>query len=196
MLSSAGPLDDADKTAALGFAAFLVKPVREAQLHRCLARVLSPPPTATRNPIAQVTFTSTPVAGQLRLLFVEDNPGNQAAMRLLLEKMGYAVTVAGNGQSALAELAWQQFDAVIMDCQMPVLDGYETTRRIRSGREAGINPRVTIIALTANAMAGERQKCLSAGMDDFLTKPVKINALRAVFLRCGLIQSGPSTVEF
>ena len=195
MLSSAGPLDDPAASAAVGFAAFLVKPVREVQLHRCLARILSPPPVTTPQPVAQVNVMSAPAAGRLRLLFAEDNPENQTVMKMVFEKMGYAVTLAANGREAIAELARQPFDAVIMDCVMPELDGYEATRRIRSGLEPGVNPRVTIIALTAHALPGEKQKCLSAGMDDYLTKPVRLNAVREVFLRCGLIRSGPRTVE-
>src|SRR5262249_8647470 len=130
MLSSAGPLDDPTTAAAVGFAAFLVKPVREAQLHRCLARVLG-----GHRALATVTATEpspAPAAGEagLRLLVVEDNPANQLVARMTFERMGHRVVLAADGSQALAQLAGQEFDAVLMDCQMPVMDGFEATRRI------------------------------------------------------------------
>ncbi len=130
-----------------------------------------------------------PATGGLRLLLVEDNYANQMVAQMLFEKMGCTVVVASNGQEALTELARQSFDAVIMDCQMPVMDGYEATQRIRSGREPGVDPRVPIIALTAHALPEDRQKCLSAGMDDYMTKPVQPRAVRETFVRCGLVKS-------
>ncbi len=187
MLSSAGPLDDPATAAAIGFAAFLVKPVRETQLHRCLARILGATgalPAGTSPPPAVGATTD----GALHLLLVEDNRANQMVARMLFEKAGHTVVVADNGREALVELAQRTFDAVIMDCQMPEMDGYEATRRIRSGRESGVNPRVPIIALTAHALPEDRQKCLNAGMDDYLTKPVRVAALREAFLRCGLLK--------
>jgi CheY-like chemotaxis protein len=125
-------------------------------------------------------------ARALKLLLAEDNPANQLVARMLLSRLGHTVEVVGDGLQALARLAEQPFDAVLMDCQMPRLDGYETTRRIRSGAVAGLNPLIPVIALTAYAMPGDRQKCLSAGMDDYVTKPLRADRLCEVFLRCGL----------
>ena len=192
MLSSAGPLDDPATAATLGFAAFLVKPVREAQLHRCLARVLHTPTARGNSPALSVKSSALPGNTGVRLLFAEDNPDNQTVMQMLFEKLGYHVTIVNNGQEAIDRLARETFDAVIMDCQMPVLDGYEATRRIRLGQVPGVNPRVKIIALTAHALPGERQKCLTAGMDDYLAKPVRLSAVREVFLRCGLVRNAPT----
>jgi len=110
---------------------------------------------------------------------------------MMFEKMGHTVTIVDNGRDAIDRLAEETFDAVLMDCEMPVMDGYEATRRIRSGQEPGVNPRVPIIALTAHVLPGQRQKCLSAGMDDYLAKPLRLSAVREAFIRCGLLKGIP-----
>jgi CheY-like chemotaxis protein len=107
-----------------------------------------------------------------RVLVVEDNPTNQKVATGILLRSGYTAVVAENGLAALGLLAEEDFDLVLMDCQMPVLDGYETTRLLRSGAAGVRDPRIPVIAMTANSLAGEREKVLEAGMDDFLTKPV------------------------
>jgi signal transduction histidine kinase/ActR/RegA family two-component response regulator len=106
-----------------------------------------------------------------RILLVEDNPTNQHLALRLLEKRGYRVTVAAHGAAALDLLEREAFDLVLMDCQMPVMDGYEATRRLRSSRTAK-NPHLPVIAMTAHAMAGDRELCLAAGMDDYIAKPI------------------------
>jgi CheY-like chemotaxis protein len=108
----------------------------------------------------------------LRILVVEDNPVNQRLAQRLLEKHGHAVTVAGNGREALSVLDGAAFDVVLMDVQMPEMDGLEATAAIRS-RERGTGRRLPIIALTAQAMIGDRDRCLAAGMDGYLAKPVQ-----------------------
>lgn len=110
-----------------------------------------------------------PLAVQAQVLLVEDNPINQVVTAALLEKLGCRVTVAEDGREAIEKLTAQSVDLVLMDCQMPVMDGYEATRRIRAG-EAGV-PQLPIVAVTAHALAEDRQKCLDAGMDDYLAKP-------------------------
>lgn len=182
MLSSAGPLADPATATAVGFAAFLTKPVGEAQLHRCLIRVLN----AARGTRRAETAAAAVQTRSLRLLVVEDNPANQLVARMLLGRLGHAVELAGDGLQALTQLAHGSYDAVLMDCQMPRLDGYEATRRIRAGAVAGLNRRIPVIALTAYAMPGDRQKCLSAGMDDYVTKPLRADEICEVLLRCGL----------
>jgi two-component system sensor histidine kinase/response regulator len=105
------------------------------------------------------------------------------------------VDIADNGLRALEKLAVGSYDAVLMDCQMPELDGYETTRRIRAGDVPGLNPRIPIIALTAYAMTGDRTRCLEAGMDDYITKPLNREDLQEAFARCGLTaakKAGPA----
>jgi CheY-like chemotaxis protein len=189
MLSSAGPLEDPVVAGAVGFAAFLVKPVREAQLHRCLARVMNTPEVIAAAARAPTPIAAAPATDGLKLLLVEDNTANQMVAKMLFEKMGHSVVIAVNGQEALAKLNGHHFDAVIMDCQMPVMDGYEATRRIRSGKEPGVNASVPIIALTAHAMPDDRQKCLNAGMDDYMSKPIRPAAIREAFMRCGLLKT-------
>ncbi|MBU4034076.1 MAG: response regulator, partial [Proteobacteria bacterium] len=114
---------------------------------------------------------------QGHVLLVEDNKVNQMVANKMLAGMGLTVDTAENGEKALATLAEKHYDLVFMDCQMPVLDGYEATRAYRS-REIQGEKRLPIIAMTANAMEGDRQKCLDAGMDDYLAKPVKKELLR------------------
>jgi PAS domain S-box-containing protein len=123
-----------------------------------------------------------PQTGQI--LVAEDNPINQAVIRRILERMGYAVHLVDHGGAALAALASRKFDALILDCQMPQLDGYDTARRVRSG-DAGMNPGIPIIALSAHVMPADQAKCFAAGMDDALPKPVERADLGAALQRAG-----------
>jgi CheY-like chemotaxis protein len=117
----------------------------------------------------------------MSFLVAEDNTVNQMIIDAMLRQLGHAVTVVANGRQALEALARGHFDVVLMDCNMPELDGLEATRQLRAG---GVrDPNVTVIALTANAMDGDREACLAAGMDDFLSKPVSIQALRQAIER-------------
>ncbi len=114
----------------------------------------------------------------VRLLVVDDNLVNQKVAVKMLEKLGYRVDVAGNGNEGLAALSRHAYTLVFMDCQMPELDGFETTRMIRAHEQPGTH--LPIIAMTANAMEGDREHCLSSGMDDFVSKPVKSQDLHRV----------------
>jgi signal transduction histidine kinase/CheY-like chemotaxis protein len=175
------------------FDAMLMKPVRVAELQRALLRLIhggierkpTPRPTAPA-----VVSPKSATDRTLSLLLVEDNLSNQRVARILLERLGHQVEVAADGEAALRALADHRYDAVLMDCQMPVLDGYEATRRIRAGEAPGVNPDICIIALTANAMPSDRLKCLSAGMSDFVTKPVRLDDLRTVLARNVAKESG------
>jgi PAS domain S-box-containing protein len=128
-----------------------------------------------------------PAPGSGRFLLVEDDATSQLVGRKVLERMGYAVDLAPNGQQALSLIAGgARYDAVLMDCQMPVLDGYETTRRIRNWETLNRRVRVPIIALTARAFADDRARCLESGMDEYVTKPLKVADLSEALRRCGI----------
>jgi PAS domain S-box-containing protein len=179
LLSSTGPAADAAATTEMGFAALLTKPVREMALRRCFAR-LTGHAVAPRPAIAPAAATG------VRLLLAEDNPTNQMLAERLLGKLGHTVEVVGNGERALERLGQERFDAVMLDCQMPGLDGYEVTRRIRAGRVRGLDPHVPIIALTASAMPEDRRKCIEAGMDDYVPKPLRPAEVSAALRRAGV----------
>ena len=132
----------------------------------------------------------------LRLLLAEDNAVNQKLALQMLRKMGYRADIAGNGLEVLEALERQPYDIVLMDVQMPELDGLETTRRIRTqAAQGGAQPR--IIAMTANAMQGDREQCLDAGMDDYISKPIQVKELQAALERWGQRQpiEPPAPVE-
>jgi PAS domain S-box-containing protein len=157
----------------------LAKPVRSSALLSALADLTRPiRPTLTSSAAA----APLPLAG-MRVLLAEDNVVNQKLAVRLLQKMGAQVQVAVNGLEALRVLREADFDAVLMDCQMPELDGYEATRRLRSVAGAVRNPNIPVIALTAHALATDRSKCLAAGMNDYLTKPIDPNQLRHCLTR-------------
>jgi signal transduction histidine kinase/CheY-like chemotaxis protein len=137
-----------------------------------------------------VTVTSS-IAG-LRVLVVEDNQLNASLVKLMLERDGCHVDCAGSGATALDLLHAQPWHVVLMDCQMPSMDGYATTRRWREIEVAEQRPRLPILALTAHAMADDRKKCLDAGMDDYLTKPVKLEDLRDAVSRLVMVDAGPT----
>lgn len=124
---------------------------------------------------------------KLKLLVAEDNRTNQAVIRMLLQRMGHEVFIAENGLRALERLALDSYDAVLMDCEMPECDGYTATHRIRSGEVAGLDPRIPIIALTAHALPESRSQCLLMGMNEYVTKPVRIEYLQRAFSSCGLL---------
>jgi two-component system sensor histidine kinase/response regulator len=153
----------------------LTKPVKPTALAHCLVELLG----KGRSSSAVTLAPSRPFAG-IRVLLAEDNPVNQRLAVHMLEKLGVDVAVVGDGAAAIAALCEARFDAVLMDCQMPVVDGYTAARRIRAGAAGDAARRLPIMALTAHALAGDREKCLAAGMDDYLTKPLDPAALRAM----------------
>ncbi len=170
----------------LGFDAYLAKPVRSSRLYNCLVKVAwlrsAPPETRQQAMITQYTLTEEQ-RSRVRVLLAEDNAVNQMVARKLLEKMGYQVDVAMNGQEALDAFEVSDYDLILMDCQMPVMDGYEATAVIRereAGRGGGHTP---IVALTAHALQGDREKCLAAGMDDYVAKPLKPKDLAEILAK-------------
>ena len=172
----------ADELREAGLAATLTKPVKQAQLLQCLSGVLGvdAPPDSAAPPPVEWPAPEEPSLTRGLILVVEDNHVNQRVAVAQLKKLGFRTQVASNGREALDALSATGFDVVLMDCQMPELDGYEATRAIRE-RETG--RRSPIIAMTAHALEGERHRCLAAGMDDYLSKPIQLDALRAMLDR-------------
>ena len=164
----------AEAAATAGFSACLTKPVRVSQLHDALVRTLAP---STAEPPARGD-AAPPVGSRRRLLVVEDNAINQAVAKGMVARLGYDCDVAGNGIEALEALERQSYQAVLMDCQMPEMDGFEATAEIRRRQTAMSH--VPIIAMTAGALVEDRERCLAAGMDDYLPKPIRVSELERV----------------
>jgi PAS domain S-box-containing protein len=199
-------------TQAVEFAALLHKPIKPSQLYNVLVSIFAEAEQA--RPVLKPTGAA---GGQfdaglsqrlpLRILLAEDNTVNQKLALRLLERMGYRADVVANGLEVLEALQRQRYDVILMDVQMPDMDGLEASRAIHEGGPAEQRPR--IIAMTANAMQGDREECLAAGMDDYLTKPIQIKALQEALERVGLwarvhrrptlplspVQAAPLTLE-
>ena len=177
MLTSAVQRGDVERAREAGFAAYLAKPIKQSQLFDCLRNVIG----LTIQKKTKKTVPST-VPQQLntnqhnqnlRILLAEDNAVNQKlALHILGKKFGCHVDTAINGNETVELLSSEDYDIVLMDCQMPEMDGYEATRIIRNPSSPVRNHRIPIIAMTANAMKGDREECIAAGMDDYIAKPV------------------------
>jgi len=183
MLTSSGLRGDAARCRELGIEAYLTKPIRQADLLGAISRVIGQQPRAEKRRL--VTIHSVRESQRLlRVLVAEDNAVNRLLAVRLLEKRGHEVVVAATGTAALEALESQSFDLVLMDVQMPEMDGLEATIAIRERERAGgSGQHVPIIAMTANAMVGDRERCLEAGMDAYVSKPLEIAALFAAIDR-------------
>jgi CheY-like chemotaxis protein len=216
LLTSQGQRGDAKAAQAAGYAAYLTKPIQEGRLYECLLAVLAPQvadapaPLITRHSLAEAK-----TQGATRILLAEDNVINQKVATRMLEKLGYRVDVAANGKEALEALGRIGYAAVLMDCQMPEMDGFAATAEIRRREELRVQHeaqdeiqktwdalhvkyeassstrysvpctphRIPIIAMTANAQPEDRARCLDAGMDDYISKPVQSKVLAEVLAR-------------
>jgi CheY-like chemotaxis protein/HPt (histidine-containing phosphotransfer) domain-containing protein len=192
MLSSADRSGDAARCRALGVAAYLTKPIKQSDLLDAImsvlgASVLEPSVAGDGVPAASpgsfdaaveegASDASAPGARRLRLLLAEDNEVNQRLAARVLEKRGHTVVIVNNGREALAALERERFDLVLMDVQMPEMDGFEATALLREREQAG-SPHIPIIAMTAHAMKGDRERCLAAGMDAYISKPLQAHEL-------------------
>jgi PAS domain S-box-containing protein len=185
MISSLSQRGEAGRLEKLGFGGYLTKPLKRGLLEKCLKTVFSrtqdqkassPGRIVTRHLIAEEQKR------EIKILLVEDNLVNQKVASRILQKLGFVVAITNNGREALEYLAKEYADVVLMDIQMPEMDGFEATKRIRQG-EGVMNPRIPIIAMTAHAVKGDREMCLAAGMDDYVPKPISIEELRQTIQR-------------
>jgi CheY-like chemotaxis protein len=177
LLSSIGQKGDADRCRAAGVEGYLLKPVLPQEFEEILLVVMEMKPAAERMATV-VTMPQRPEVRSLKILLVEDVVINQRVASRILEKLGHTVTLAHDGREAVA--AWEEgrFDLILMDVQMPVMDGFEATALIRE-QERSTGKHVPIIAMTAYAMKGDEEKCRAAGMDGYVSKPAKQEEIRA-----------------
>jgi CheY-like chemotaxis protein/HPt (histidine-containing phosphotransfer) domain-containing protein len=188
LLTSLDRSGDMQRFAQIGFSAYLTKPVRTRELLDCLNRALSHDAADWHMHSQPIITRGTLVASEIKRLYsgqvllVEDNAINQRVARRFLERLGCEVHVVGDGMQAVEAYGQKRYTFILMDMQMPVMDGLEATRRIRELESGGMR-RTPIVALTANAMMGTLERCLEAGMDDYLTKPLDISRLQDVLDR-------------
>jgi CheY-like chemotaxis protein/anti-sigma regulatory factor (Ser/Thr protein kinase) len=184
MLTSGDRPDDTARCEELGIAAYLLKPVKQSELLEAIQLALGI--AMPKRELAKEVDAALPAHGLLRILLAEDSLVNQKLAVTLLKKKGHEVTVANNGKEAVALEEEGGFDVILMDVQMPEMDGLEATKLIRT-RERGSGRRIPIIALTAHALKGDRDRCLDAGMDEYVSKPIRVpelmKALAAVATR-------------
>jgi CheY-like chemotaxis protein len=179
MLTSAGQRGDVARCRELGISAYLVKPIRQSELLEAILAVLGKTPAKGSSAVVITRHHLAERPRRLQILLAEDNAVNQQVAMRLLEKRGHFVTVASNGREALGFMQQSRFDVVLMDVQMPIMDGFEATAAIRK-QEASTGNHLGIIAMTAHALQGDRERCLASGMDAYITKPLKADELAEV----------------
>jgi two-component system sensor histidine kinase/response regulator len=181
MLTSAGHVGDGARCRDLGVSVYLVKPVRKGELLDSILQVLQKSPKRESVPLV-TRHTLRETQNRARILLAEDNAVNQTLAVRLLERRGFAVSVAEDGRAAIAGLEKDHFDLVLMDIQMPGMDGLEATLAIRE-KERRTGGHIPIVAMTANAMKGDQERCLAAGMDGYVSKPIRTAELFSVIER-------------
>jgi CheY-like chemotaxis protein len=177
MLTSADHLGDTARCRQLGIAGYLIKPLRQSELLEAICRIMTKQPEAIAAPTLDLPANER-VPSSIRILLAEDNMVNQTLARRLLEKEGYKVSVAGDGLAALLALEKEDYDVVLMDVQMPKMDGLKATAQIRQ-KELVSGKHMPIIAMTAHALKGDEARCLAAGMDAYVSKPIRTSELFA-----------------
>jgi PAS domain S-box-containing protein len=187
LLTSIGQRGDAKAAREAGIAAYLTKPVRQGALYDALATVVGTPEDAAASQgaplITRHSIRERADGSLARVLVAEDNEINQEVAVQLLDRLGYSADVAADGAQALEALSQKSYAAVLMDCRMPNVDGYEATAMIRKRETQKGARRIPIIAMTANAVQGDREKALEAGMDDYIAKPVRAEELESILRR-------------
>jgi two-component system, sensor histidine kinase and response regulator len=194
MLSSAGQSGDAVRCRDLGIASYLTKPVRQAELVDAILAAVGSSSRWKRPSPTSVDRSSRAGSGGLFVLLAEDNAVNQLLVLRLLEKWGHRVTIAPNGKAALEALEKRSYDVILMDVQMPMMNGWDATRAIRE-RERSTGTHIPIVAMTAHAMKGDDEKCLAAGMDDYLAKPIRTFELIALLDQIASRKAARQAVE-
>jgi CheY-like chemotaxis protein/HPt (histidine-containing phosphotransfer) domain-containing protein len=180
LMTSVGQRGDAHRFKEIGFAAYLVKPVRQSDLFDCLTGVLTgEQQDRTRSLVTRHSLREER-RSNARILLVEDNYTNQEVASGMLRRLGWNADVASDGKQAVQVLETQSYDLVLMDVQMPEMDGYEATRRIRDPKSLVLNHNIPIIATTAHVMAGDAERCFAAGMSDYISKPIDPKILAKV----------------
>jgi CheY-like chemotaxis protein len=220
MVSSMGARGDVARLRKIGFAAYLTKPIKQSQLYDCLATTAKIWKEKKQSQDATIVTRHSLADSKkrgIRILLAEDDATNQKVALHILKKFGYRADAAGNGQEVLEALEKEPYDIVLMDIQMPVMDGYEATRRIRelelkaqqvkfnetnsedlSGSEIRFSKRsgrIPIVAMTAHAMKGDREKCIAAGMDDYTTKPINPEELLEKIEKWTHVEKNASNAE-
>ncbi len=183
LMTSLGAREDRYRLEEYGFSAYLPKPVKQDQLHDCIAIVLGRKKRRDAGTRTDLITTHTVLQSQkqrYRILIAEDNKTNRNVARAMLNKLGYRPDIVADGLEAVNALRQIPYDMVLMDCHMPELDGYKATRQIRSTDSGCLNPGVVIIAMTANALKGDKEKCLEAGMDDYIAKPINSSDMATI----------------
>jgi len=177
LMTSLGQRGDATRLTEIGFSAYLTKPIKQSQLYDCLATVYGTYSPTRKTRVRRRLVTRHTVAEnrrrRSRILLAEDNVINQKVALKILEKLGYRADAVANGAEVVRALETIPYDLVLMDCQMPEMDGYEATRVIRDPSSKVVDHSIPIVAMTAHVMTGDRERCLEAGMDDYVSKPVQ-----------------------
>jgi CheY-like chemotaxis protein len=187
LLTSVGIEESTARAQERGFAARMMKPIRPSQLRNCIISALASRSTAAAGAVEPPAALPSDGPGfqaksrGMRVLLAEDNFVNQKVILLSLSQLGLGAHAVASGREAIRALAMTPYDLILMDCQMPEMDGYEATREIRRNEPPGTH--IPIVAITARAMPGDREKCLAAGMDDYVSKPVRPESLIAVIER-------------
>ena len=193
MLTSAGHIGDAARCRALGISAYLMKPIRHGELLAAICEVLKTEPQVGHASLL-TRYILQEKKHHYRILLAEDNEVNQKLAVRLLEKRGYVVSVVGDGQAAVDAVKDGQYDLVLMDIQMPGMDGFDATAAIRA-REKISSGHIPIVAMTAHAVKGDEEKCLAAGMDGYVSKPIQTVELFSVIERMLTRRAGSDAVD-